>query len=369
MCWAPPKLGVETHEINLGVVPVGEGRDFTLHLENKGMRLLYGTISCSGAKDVWLTLGDTPGTTEKHFQFGGEQTIKVKVVGDRLRANVKPLEARLVIESNGGQETITVRAEVPVKPFPSGALAGSKSPRDLAMLAKKHIKEAAPCFERGEIEAWYKDNGWNYPVQGPGFSGIHAIQQFFEALGLVKAPSITIDTQTITWSGNPGDRLTHEIKVESPEKKPVYAYATSDVPWIQPDRAKLSGRTASINVVVPAVPTKPGKTLSARLTVHSNGNQRFEVPVSLAVAGNAFDFNGPAQPEYEPELTSVAEVEPVAEVASVAEAAPMAVAAPTVRAQAAVATVASASSARTATLPPPMPVTASPPVLAAVARA
>ena len=34
--------------------------------------------------------------------------------------------------------------------------------------------------------------------------------------------------------------------------------------------------------------------LSAKLTVQSNGNQRFEVPVSLAVQGGVFDFNGTA---------------------------------------------------------------------------
>ena len=43
------------------------------------------------------------------------------------------------------------------------------------------------------------------------------------------------------------------------------------------------------------VPRRPGKTLSARLTVQSNGNQRFEVPVSLAVQGNAFDFSEPVE--------------------------------------------------------------------------
>ncbi len=317
---AGPQLGVETHEVNLGVVKVGTHREFTIHLENKGMRLLHGTISCTGSKDAWLTLSDAPGTIEKHFQFGGEQTIKVKVVGDRLRANVKPQEARLVIASNGGKETIVVRAEVPVTPFPSGVLGSSNSPRELAMKAKKHIKEAAPCFERGEVEQWYRTNGWNYPVQGPVFSGIHAIQQFFEALGLVKPPPVEIDTQTITWSANPGERLACEIKVESPEKKPVFAYATSDQPWIQPEKAKLTGRTASISIVVPAVPSRPGKTLSARLTVMSNGNQRFEVPVSLAVAGNPFDFNGAAADEPAV-VEAVAEVEPVAAVAVAAVAA------------------------------------------------
>ena len=43
-----PKLGLETQEINLGVISVGaSGRDFELHLENQGMRLLYGSVACT----------------------------------------------------------------------------------------------------------------------------------------------------------------------------------------------------------------------------------------------------------------------------------------------------------------------------------
>lgn len=305
---AAPRLSVETKEVNLGVLKIGDSREFELHLENQGMRLVYGSVSCGDSKNVWLTLGDQPGTTEKHFQFGSEYKVKVKVCGDRLRANAKPQETKLVIDTNGGRAAVTVRCEVPVKAFPSGVLAGARSPRDLASKAKANTKEAAPCFERGEIEEWYKANGWSYPVTGPVASGLHAIQQFFEALGLVKPPVVVINTREISWSGSPGDRLACEIKVESQEKKPVYAHAVSDVPWLQPEKAKLNGRVATISVVVPAVPDKPGRTLTGRLTVQSNGSQRFDVPVTLAVQGNPLAFDEP-EPEPEPEVLSVVPVE------------------------------------------------------------
>ena len=39
---------------------------------------------------------------------------------------------RLNLETNGGSVTVMVRADVPVKPFPDGVLAGACSPREAA---------------------------------------------------------------------------------------------------------------------------------------------------------------------------------------------------------------------------------------------
>ena len=289
----PPKLGVETQEINLGAIPVGaSGRQIKLHLENKGMRLLYGTVSCANA--VWLSVGDGPGATEKHFQFGHELALPVRVVGDRLRAGKKPLEAQLVVESNGGTATVTIRAEVPVTPFPDGVLAGATTPRKIAEKAKAHPKEAGALFERGEVAAWYKANGWTYPVQGPAASGLAAVQQFFEALGLTPAPKVQISVKSIALAGAPGEPLRYNIEVKTEEKKPIYAHGTSNQPWLEVGRPKINGRVAAVPVSVPAVPNNPGQRLTASVTVQSNGNQRFIVPVTLDVAGgNVFAFDEP----------------------------------------------------------------------------
>lgn len=287
---SPPQLAVETTEINLGQLQVGSRGEFEIQLENQGMRLLHGTIDCAQTRNIWLTLGDAPGITQKHFQFGREQSFKVHVCGDRLRANSKPLEARIHINSNGGRATLTVRVSVPVIPFTEGVLAGSLSPRELASRAKNNTRETAPLFENGSVENWYRVNGWSYPVTGPTYSGLHAIQQFFEALGLVKPPLVEIDVPSMNLQGNPGEPLSFEIKVSSEEKKPVYAHAISDQPWLEPGRARLSGRTAIIPVQIPAIPQKPGQNLRANLRVLSNGDQSFDIPVTLAVTGNPFSF-------------------------------------------------------------------------------
>jgi hypothetical protein len=284
-----PRLSLETQEINLGVLDVSEQRTIELRMENQGMRLISGTIASADAP--WLALGDAAGN-QKHFHFQHDWVLPIQIRSDKLRANSKPLEGHLEIESNGGSYIVVVRAQVPVKPFPSGVLAGAKSPRQVAEKAKANAKEAAPLFESGAVADWYKANGWTYPVQGPPASGLGAVQQFFEALGLTPPPKVEISTTRIDLSGSPGEQLSYSIEVKSQEKRPVYAHATSNEPWLEVGRAKLNGRTATINLSVPSVPKKDGETLKAKLIVQSNGNQRFVVPVTLQI-GNSLDFGAP----------------------------------------------------------------------------
>src|SRR5438445_13561473 len=151
------------------------------------MRLLYGS-AVSDSK--WLTLGESPGNAQKLFQFGADAVIPVQVRGQFLRAGAKALEGQLAIESNGGTATLRVRADVPVKPFAEGVLAGAVSPRQIGEKAHAAPKAAAALFEKGAVAHWFTENGWQYPVQGPSASGLGAIQQFFEADGWAKAPKL-----------------------------------------------------------------------------------------------------------------------------------------------------------------------------------
>jgi hypothetical protein len=285
-----PKLQVEPTEVNLGQLKIGEDRTLELHLANQGMRLLYGSVNCEDC--VWLSLGDAPGARQKLFQFGGELIIPVHVRGDRLRASNKPLSGELSVESNGGTVTVTVRAEVQVKPFPDGVLAGATSPRKVAEKAKANPKQAAPLFEKGAVARWYEENGWTYPVQGPSASGLGAVQQFFEALGLTPPPKVEISERSVALRGNPGEQLRHKLEVKTQEKRPVYAHGVSDQPWLEVGRARLNGRVATIPLAIPNVPARDGEVLQAKVTVTSNGNQRFVVPVTLEV-GFSFNFGAP----------------------------------------------------------------------------
>lgn len=276
----PPKLHVDALQLNLGQLKLGDERKVQLHLRNQGMRLVYGSVTSS---DIWLAVGDAPGAQAKLIQFGKEFVLPVLVRGKSLRASSKPLEGKLVIETNGGTMTVMVRAEVPVKPFPEGALAGARSPRQLAEKAKVHSKDAAAAFEKGTVAQWYKDNGWIYPVQGPVASGMSAIQQFFEALGLSRPPRVDISDRTLNLKGAAGGRVEHTLEVRTSEKRAVYAYAKSSQAWLQPGPPRFNGRVVTLPIAVPSVPGKPGETLQAKLWVTANGNQKFTVPVVLAV--------------------------------------------------------------------------------------
>lgn len=276
----PPKLKVEPSDINLGLIPVGADRDLELHLVNLGMRLLYG----SAASDCkWLSLG--AGADGKFFQFGAETTLAVHVKGQHLRAGNTPMEGKLVIDSNGGSVTVTVRAEVPIVPFADGVLAGSTTPRQIAEKAKTSPREAAALFESGAVAKWFARNGWTYPVQGPSASGLGGVQQFFEALGLARAPKLELKTTALALSGSVGQTLRASIELCTRENKILYAHAVSDQHWAQASEVRLSGRAGVVNVCI-AVPDRGGETLHARITVLGNGNQRFVVPVTLAVAAD-----------------------------------------------------------------------------------
>ncbi|MCS6850916.1 MAG: hypothetical protein NZ700_07070 [Gemmataceae bacterium] len=277
----PARLKVEPQEFNLGQVRIAENRTLHFTINNEGKRLLYGTVTCENSP--WLALGDGE-TQEKVFETTDTIPVPLRIRGKYLRASSRPIEGRLTIESNGGTATIVVRAEVPAKPFPDGVLAGARSPRQLAEKARAFPKEAAVFFENGAVERWYKDNGWVYPVRTPSASGLAAVQQFFEALGLVKPPKVDIDVKVINFIGNAGDQLEYTLKVETPEKRPVYAHAVSDCEWLKPEKPQLAGRVATIPVRVPAVPSRYGETLRGKLTVVANGNQRFVVPVALSIS-------------------------------------------------------------------------------------
>jgi hypothetical protein len=279
----PPKLLVHPREVNLGQTSRAIDRSFVLHIENQGLGLLQGTIACD--ETAWLALGEGTGSPRKVFQCLHDFTLNVQVHGKALRAGNKPQEGRLTIESNGGSAVIVVRADVPVQPFPEGVLAGAISPRQIAEKAKANTKSAAPYFENGAVAAWYEINGWIYPVQGPPSSGLGAIQQFFEALGLVKPPVVEISETSVQLQGPPGASLEHVVQVQARERRPVFAHATAGVPWLHIGRVVLGGQTASISLKVPSVPARPGEQLRGKVQVTSNGGQRFLVEVTLTVAG------------------------------------------------------------------------------------
>ncbi|HKB42337.1 MAG TPA: hypothetical protein VKD72_38275, partial [Gemmataceae bacterium] len=218
-----PKLRIQPGEINLGRLSVGQDRTAQLRLANQGLRLLHGAAAC-GTCD-WLSLGNKPGVQRRLVQFLQDFELTITVCGKALRASARPLEAELVFTTNGGTVVVPVRAEVPVRAFPEGVLAGARSPRELAEKARAAPHAAAGLFSSDSVARWYETNGWTYPIQGPVASGVAGLQQFFEAVGLSVPPRVDISEVLVNLRGQAGERLQHTLEVSTQEKRAVYASA------------------------------------------------------------------------------------------------------------------------------------------------
>ena len=166
--------------------------------------------------------------------------------------------------------------------YANDSLAGARSPYEIAVKARKHPKEAALLFEQGAVKTWYASNGWTFPIEGSAGSGIGAVQQFFEALGLTKPPRLKIDSDTLVLAGKIGERLSAHLTVSTEERKPVYAQAWCNQQWVKFGPIKYLGKMVKLPVEI-TVPPYPGENLLAQVTVQGNGKQRFVVPVSLTV--------------------------------------------------------------------------------------
>ncbi|MFO0964642.1 MAG: hypothetical protein U0793_03520 [Gemmataceae bacterium] len=282
---ATPKLKVEPAEVRLGPLQVGVDNQVEIDVMNDGLRLLYGSI-VSDCK--WLNPGDQPGSVQKLIQCQKKTTVKVHVRGNLLRAGLKPMEGNLIIESNGGQANVRVLVDVSVIPFWGGCLAGATTPRDIATLARKNPQESTSWFEQGGVAGWYAVNGWTYPVQGPQSTGMGAIQQFFEALGLTKPVKCEVIDKSVALRGGPGERVVGEINVRGLENRPIYIFGTTFVPWLSVGQAKLKGNKGVLPIEVVSVPSNPGEVLQTTVRVTANGGQTFDVPVSLKVEHGSY---------------------------------------------------------------------------------
>jgi hypothetical protein len=277
----PAKLALSFTEIDFGRLRVGQDVAGELNLINEGMRLLHGVVS----SDVpWLAVGEG-GARNKLFSALHEFALPIRVLGRALRAALKPQVGKLTISSSGGRAVVTVKVEAPPQTFAAGVLAGARTPRQLAEKARLAPRESARLFESGAVARWYHDNGWTYPVTGGSATGLAVVQQFFDALGISAPPRLELSESALEFAGEPGERLIHSLQIGANQKRPVYAVAQSDEPWLVVSGIDLDGNSAHIRLSVPSIPDRPGATLRATLSITGNSRQHFSVPVVLRIAG------------------------------------------------------------------------------------
>lgn len=209
------------------------------------------------------------------------------------------------------------------RPFREGVLAGAVHPIQLVEKARAQPREATPLFESGAVASWYRENNWPYPVEDPCALGVDAVYQFLKAVEgkaaplavlvpAVPAPAVRSDSSRVAAAaekpqtkpeergihlhGRVGEQLRHVLSAR-PKKVvggPLRAQASSDQPWLDIGATKLDDAGATIVLVVPAVPDRPGETLSARVRLTVNDAQSVVVPVTLSVAAHPEDAAGSA---------------------------------------------------------------------------
>jgi prefoldin subunit 5 len=279
---SPPGLEIGSEEIDLGTAAVGQDRKGTLTIRNTGERLLSGVVRSESC--LWLGV-EKPGLQEKRFKANAHQQVEleVHVRGKLLRAHTQQQVGELLIESNGGSRRVLVRIRVPVTAFPNGVLRGAQTPRQLAEKARTALQETGRLLQDGSVARWYQSNGWTYPITGPVATGLAAVQQYFEALGVTAPPRVKLRTSEVTLQGIPGRTTRGCLVMETPDRRPVYASAQSDQPWLSIGPVECRGSEAFIPLIVGTVPACAGQTVHAQLTVQANGQQHFKVPVHLCV--------------------------------------------------------------------------------------
>jgi tetratricopeptide (TPR) repeat protein len=276
---AAPRLQAAPAHMKLGTLKAGQDRDFSVRLTNEGHRLIVGSVTSDSA---WLQVEAAAPGQPHLVQFTQEQAVRVRVLGARLPAGQNARAAKLLLESNAGSAEIDVSCDVPIVPYPDGVLAGCRSPREVAVKAKHALKQAGELFYQGKVQAWYRSNGWTYPVEGEPASGKAAVQQFFEALGLTKPPQVILDTPALGFQGPPGKLLRQSIQLHTDDNRPIFAFGQAMGPWLN-----VVGHATNTNRAVVAVevnvPHAAVQRLESQIEVRANGNQRFLVPVVLNI--------------------------------------------------------------------------------------
>lgn len=279
---APPQLEINPAEIDLGTVARGQDKTISLTIRNSGERLLSGLVCIVDC--LWLGVS-TPSLNEKSFRVtGGDQVqFALHVRGKHLRAGTQGQVGEVSVESNGGARSIQVRIQVPATPFPDGVLKGAQSQRQLAEKIRANPPEAARLLENGSVARWYQCNGWTYPIPGPAATGLALVQQFFEALRLTIPPRVELRTSEVTLRGAAGGTTRGRVVLNTSEKRPIYALAQASQPWLIIGPTEYKGQEAIIPLSVATIPAVSGQPLQAELSVQTNGEQRFKVPVRLHI--------------------------------------------------------------------------------------
>ncbi len=169
-------------------------------------------------------------------------------------------------------------------PFDEHPLQGAATLRELAAGMQAAPQAAAVLLERGALTRWFETNGWNYPVRGATAPGLAAVQQFFEVLGLAKAPLVELAAAETEFTCIFPERLLCTAALRSATRKWVFADVASTVAWLKVVTPHVAGvGQAMIEYELDSSWLPAGGTHIGQLHITANAGQQLVVQVRTTV--------------------------------------------------------------------------------------
>jgi hypothetical protein len=260
----------------------GEHRLLHLTVTNQGKGLLQGKVTVTEGGQ-WLKITGGQAEDQCSLKTARTQQIALRIDARNLIAP-QTYSAKLTVVTNGGVAEVPVRLDLGAMPFPRPPFQGAGSPRELAERMRSHPKQAVPLLESGEIARWFLSNGWAYPVAGPCASGVAAVQQFFEGMGLSKPPPLQLSDEELRFMCVPPEVLPAQVTLRTPSRKWVYAQVETDVPWLRVTTPVVSGpQQVQIGFEIDTTLVDAGRAHLGTLKVTANAGQVLAVRVHADV--------------------------------------------------------------------------------------
>jgi hypothetical protein len=273
-----PKLDLQPRRLNLGSLFAGETRQVPLKISNQGQGMLQGTVAVTEGGE-WLKVG-AGSNGQQAVQTAREQQIAVQVDTRGLAAG-QTYGGKLTVVTNGGVVEVPARLDLSPHPFHKAPFLGARAPREMAERMRSNPKGAVTLLESGELSRWFSGNGWKYPVAGAVAKGVAGVQQFFEAMGLSKPPSVQLSRNDLRLVCKPGEKGRAQLALQTPVKKWVYGNVTSDAAWLRVLTPAVSGpQQAAIAIEVDARQL-PGRRAEGTLRVVANAGQTLTARVRV----------------------------------------------------------------------------------------
>ncbi len=279
-----PKLDLHPRRILLGHLLVGETKTVPLTITNQGQGVLQGTVTITEGQD-WLSLSETRPVQEADITTVREQILKLTINARGVAAG-QTYGAKLTVVTNGGVVEVPLRMDLIAQPFAKPPFQGVRSQRDLADKMRQQPKVAVPILESGEVQRWFAQNGWTYPVPGAPIKGVGGVQQFFEGMGVSKPPPVQLSQAEFHFTCKHKEVLHGQVKLQTPAKKWVYAEIASDSPWLRAALPQVSGpQHATIAFEVDTNHWQQGPRGEGKLMLLANGGQKLTLKVVVEVRG------------------------------------------------------------------------------------